>query len=170
MQKLNLVIGICLLIFGIILLVVNLGINPISLVILWPVFPILIGIMFLTFYFTDRKKIGFIMPGVILVLVGATSFICTLTTWNNMRYLWPVFVLSPGLGFFGTYLAGIRERFQLIWGIALTFFSLIFFFIRSGLEILWPIVLILTGLIFIFLFVGRREQSSSPQEDEIKST
>ena len=104
MRKFNLFIGICLLIFGLVLLIVHLGISPISLVVLWPSFPILIGILFLSFYFTDRKKIGFIMPGVILVLIGAISFFCTLTHWENMKYLWPMFILSPGLGFFEKYL------------------------------------------------------------------
>ncbi|HDL18941.1 MAG TPA: hypothetical protein ENH29_07790 [Bacteroidetes bacterium] len=161
MKHLNLVIGICLLIFGAVLLVINLGVNPISLKILWPGFPILIGVLFLSFYFTEKGKTGFIMPGVILVFVGAASFVCTLTSWDNMRYLWPVFILSPGLGFLWAYLAGSREQFQLIWGIVLTLISVIFFFVRSGLEILWPVIVILIGLIFIFLHVARRGETSA---------
>ena len=170
MRKLNLIIGICLLIFGVVLLIVHLGISPISLVVLWPTFPILIGILFLSFYFTDQKKVGFIMPGVILVLIGATSFICTLTTWDNMKYLWPMFILSPGLGFFWTYFAGTREKFQIIWGSVLSIVALVFFFIRAGLEILWPIVLMVIGLIFIFLYVGRRETDVETEQEQIEET
>lgn len=170
MKKLNLIIGICLLLFGAVLLVVNLGVNPVGLKILWPGFPILIGVLFLSFYFADKGKTGFIMPGVILVFIGAASFVCTLTTWDNMFYLWPIFVLSPGLGFFWTYLAGSREKFQLIWGSVLTVIAVIFFFVRSGLEILWPIIVIVIGLIFIFLHVAGKDETEAeeivPQPDK----
>ena len=80
-----------------------------------------------------------------------------------MKYLWPMFILSPGLVFFWTYFAGTREKFQIIWGSILSIVSLIFFFIRAGLELLWPIVLIVIVLIFIFLYIGRRET-----EDEVE--
>ncbi len=170
MKKINLVIGICLIVLAVILLAINWGSNPLSLAVIWPIFPFLIGILFFSFYFVGERQAGFLMPGVILFLTGIVFFVCTLTTWDNMRFLWPVFILAPGIGFFLNYFAGLKEKFHLIWGTVLTFVALIFLLIRSRLEVLWPILLLIIGLVFIFIYMsqkpGNGEQKTVAEGEE----
>ena len=164
MRRMNLIIGVVLIVLAVILLVINWSASPISLSVIWPVFPILIGILFLSFYFTNKKQTGFLMPAVILLLTGLTFLVCTVSSWDNMRYLWPVFILAPGIGFFCNYAAGQKEQFQLIWGSVLTVVALIFLFVRSRLEILWPLLLLIIGLIFIFVYAGRKGTPGTPEQ------
>ncbi len=165
MQKMNLIVGIVLIVLAVILLVINWGASPISLSVIWPIFPILIGILFISFYFANKSQVGFLMPGVILLLTGLAFLVCTISTWNNMRYLWPVFILAPGLGFFSNYAAGQKERFHLIWGTVLTVVALIFLFVRSKLEVLWPLLLLLIGLIFVFIYIGKTPTTSPAAQE-----
>ena len=162
MQKMNLIIGIVLIVLAAVLLAVNWSANPVSLSVIWPVFPILIGILFLSFYFANKSQVGFLMPAIILLLTGLAFLVCTLTTWDNMRYLWPVFILAPGIGFFLNYAAGQKEGFQLTWGAVLTVVALVFLFVRSSLEVLWPVLLLLIGLIFVFLHLGKAGKKEIP--------
>jgi len=150
MRGLHLVIGICLCLLGVVLLIVSLGVNLLNIV-FWPVLPILIGVLLISFYFADKTRIGFIMPGIILLLTGLT-FLISITIQLEMKNLWPIFVLAPGLGFLFTYLAGERQQFQLFWGIILTLLALLLFFVRSSLGIFLPLLFIVAGLVFIVLY------------------
>jgi len=129
---------------------VSLGVNLLNIV-FWPVLPILIGVLLISFYFADKTRIGFIMPGIILLLTGLT-FLISITIQLEMKNLWPIFVLAPGLGFLFTYLAGERQQFQLFWGIILTLLALLLFFVRSSLGIFLPLLFIVAGLVFIVLY------------------
>ena len=150
MRRLNLVIGICLCLLGVVLLIVSLGISLLNIV-FWPIFPIIIGVLLICFYFADKTRIGFLMPGTILILAGLT-FLVSIIAQLKMQSLWPIFVLAPGLGFLFSYLAGDRQQFQLIWGIVLTLLAVLLFFVRSSLGIFLPLIFIVAGLVLIGLY------------------
>jgi|Deesub1362B_J571_1020462.scaffolds.fasta_scaffold03304_2 hypothetical protein len=166
MGRLNLVIAVALLLLGVVLLLINLGMNPVALSKLWPVFPVVVGVLFLSFSFGSGGQRAFLMPAVILVLTGLVFFFCTFTTWENMVYLWPIFVLAPGIGFLVTYAAGERNRPHLVWGGVLSGLALLLFIFYKQLEILWPSVLIVMGLVFLFLHLSRKSERSVPESPQ----
>lgn len=160
-RKGNLIWGLFLILIGSVLLISNL--SQVSMEILWPVFPLTVGLVFWIGYFRDRKNHGLLMPGSILVVVSILFFYCNLLGWEQMEILWPVFIMAPAVGFIAMYFGGEKDQGLLIPAGILFGAGIIFLIISSGFGDYWPVFLIIVGLLLIFSqkFNQKKNQQSS---------
>ncbi len=128
---------------------------------LWPLFMLAAGAGFLVGYFANRRNYGLLMPATLMLLYGSLFQYCAMTgDWHQMEYLWPTFVLGPGLGLLMMYLGGRRESGLLIPSTILIGLSAIFFVVFGPFQEFaryWPILLILAGL---GMLLRRRNEAS----------
>lgn len=130
----------------------------------WPsLFILPLGIFFHWLYFslTERKYAGLLVPGGILLTVGAVCQIAMLyDAWGS---LWPGFILAPAVGLFELYWFGGRNKWLLIPIAILTAVSLLFFTVFS-IGVLFTYLtgnpLLAIGLIVVgaFLLLGRKSR------------
>jgi hypothetical protein len=150
MKTSDIIMAIALIFFGILFLLDNIGLVSFHLGYTWPVFIILTGSVFWIAFFKTREKYGLILPGTIFSIYGLMFLICSLTYWHYMKYLWPGFLIAPGLGFFFLYYFGNRKNGHLIAAGIFSGLGLLFIFAIADIIILWPVLLILVGLYLIF--------------------
>ncbi len=150
-RKGNLIWGSFLILIGIVLLIGNL--SKVSMEILWPVFPLTVGLAFWVGYFHDHKNYGLLMPGSILVVVSLLFFYCNLSGWEQMEILWPVFIMAPAVGFIAMYFGGGKDQGLLIPAVILFGTGIVFLIISSGFGDYWPVLLIIAG---VFLIVSQK--------------
>lgn len=118
----------------------------------WPMILIFISLLFHAGYYSDRKNVGLLVPGGILLTLGITFQ--TSELWNIYDVMWPGVILAPAVGLFELYIFGKKEKGLLIpigilSGISLFFFS---FSIRNlgGLSrFILPAGLVIAGLIIL---------------------
>ena len=84
---------------------------------------------------------------------------CALEGWWNMNYLWPGFLIGPGLGFVFMYLLGKREKGLLIPAGILIGMGLIFTFRYASILRFWPLILVGFGIYLIY-----KNASKNPEE------
>lgn len=119
-------------------------------------FIILPGLLFhLKFFSGSRRDPGILVPGGILLVIGATlQFNMLFGGWG---VTWPLFIFSVAFGLFELYCFGNREKGLLIPVGILGGLSAVFFFSFSLSEILGfetgpyaiPVVLIIIGLLVL---------------------
>jgi hypothetical protein len=159
----NVLLGLIFVVIGGLFLLDNLNIIHFNLdiaflfIYFWPMFIIIPGfLMNMTFFQGRNSDPGILVPGGILLTVGATCQISML--FNIWDIMWPGFILSVAVGLFELYLFGTRERALLIpvgilGGLSLIFFTTISLPILIGRtfgNLLVPGVLILIGAAIIF--------------------
>ncbi|MEW9698357.1 hypothetical protein [Paenibacillus sp. SI8] len=132
----------------------------------WPsLFMIPLGILlhWMYFYATQRRGIGLLIPGGILLIGGGICQVSML--FGIWEYMWPGFPLAVAFGLFEFYWFGGRNRWILIPVFILGSVSLIFFTIFTlGTIISFnflgqttvAIVLIVLGLVFMF---GKKQRN-----------
>jgi hypothetical protein len=126
----------------------------------WPsMFVIPLGLLFhwMYFYATERRGVGLLIPGGILLLGGVVCQISML--FDMWSHLWPGFLLAVAFGLFEFYWFGRRNRWLLVpifilGTISLAFFTIftlstIFSFHFMG-QTTVAIALVVLGLIVIF--------------------
>ena len=123
----------------------------------WPMFIIIPGfLMHLSFFQGRNSDPGILVPGGILLTVGATcQFSMLFNIWDVM---WPGFILAVAVGLFELYLFGTREKALLIpvgilGGLSLIFFATISLPTLIGHtfgQLIIPVILIFIGAIIIF--------------------
>lgn len=155
-QRANLIGGLVIIAVGVWFLLSNLGIDTPGMGRLWPVFPMLGGLLFVVMYASGREgDAGILIPGVAGLLIGLFFFIFTLgiVPWSAMGWLWPVFPLIGGIAFLATWFAGGgREAGYLIPGAMATLVGVVaLFFTTVGWSLVWlgrwwPVILILVGI------------------------
>ena len=153
----NLVMGSILVLVGLIFLAVD--VLNVDWEKLWPLFMLAAGVGFLMGYFANRRNYGLLMPATLMSLYGSLFLYCAWTGWDQMEYLWPTFVLGPGLGLLMMYVWGRRESGLLIPASILIGLSTIFFVVFGPFQEYaryWPVLLILAGLA---LLLRRREEA-----------
>ena len=149
--------GIVLVVIGTVFLIGNL--SRIGMHILWPLFPLIGGLAFCVGYFYNRKNVGLLMPGSILVVISLLFFYCTIDGWVHMVNLWPVFVIAPAVGFVSLYFGGAKDSDLLIPAGILTGLGIIFFLVSYNLGEYWPILLILIGIVMIVLHLLNKRKN-----------
>ena len=149
MKTSDMVIGVGLVILGILFLFENFGYIAFDFQDIWPGCVILAGAGFWIGYIQDKKNSGLLMPGTILIIYGLMFFYCSVEGWQSMSYLWPLFIIGPGIGFFMMYLFGQKEKGMLIPASILTGLGILFMLSKSGVMRYWPIVLIILGIVMI---------------------
>jgi hypothetical protein len=125
---------------------------------IWPLLVFAPGLLFFGMYFMDRSNYGLLMPATVMVFSGALFFYCVAEGWHHMRHLWPLLMMSPGIGFILMYLLGKKEKGLLVPGIFLTGIGVFFLLAASEYDYLWPVILIVIGVYLLF----SRKQSSEP--------
>ena len=164
--------GLLLVLLGAYLLAQNLNVPLPGLDALWPVFPLIFGLAFVTqFFLGGRTDDGLIFVGVAGTLVGAFFFAFTLgrLSWGQMGTYWPIFVLIGGVAFLAQWLVRPAQRGMLV----PAFLALIVGLVALALNLrlvnaalaeqlskLWPVLLILGGLAVLgrFFFGGGRKE------------
>lgn len=92
--------GVILILVGVTLLLLHCDILDISRV--WPGAVILTGVILLMLAIRDRRP-GVSVPGTTLIALGMFFMYETFNYWDDIDSLWPVFIISPGLGFIVAY-------------------------------------------------------------------
>jgi hypothetical protein len=68
--------------------------------VLWPVYPLIVGVGFLAGYFASgRETTGYLMPGAGLIVIGLVFLTINLVSFNygDIGRLWPLFLIVAGL-------------------------------------------------------------------------
>jgi hypothetical protein len=148
MESRNIIPGLLLIVIGAVILLANLGIF--SLVGLWPLAVIILGVFFFILWLKDREDYGLLMPAAILTIVGCLFFYCEQNGWHHMSNLWPVFMIAPGFGFILMYVFGDQEPGLLIPGTIMLVIGIFFLSINEWVGRWWPIILIMLGVLLLF--------------------
>lgn len=151
--------GAALMLVGAWFLLERLGFNMPRMDELWPVFPLLFGLAFLTFFFTRTDPDpGIVWPGTSGLLVGIFFLLFTFEVfdWEDMSELWPVFPLIAGTSFFATWMAGrFKEQGLLLPGSMAVATGVIGLFFTLGdmsferVKVLGAVVLVAVGLTIV---------------------
>jgi hypothetical protein len=143
------IVAIAFIFFGILFLLDKFDVISFKFSLVWPVIIIFIGIGFWGAFYNDRKRYGYTMPAAIITVYGLMFLFCTITGWYYMRFLWPGFLIGPGLGFYFLYVLGGKDKGLLIPAIILIGLGFIFLFSTIELFNWWPVILILIGIYLI---------------------
>lgn len=163
--------GLLLILLGAYLLAQNLNVPLPGLDRLWPVFPLVFGLAFITQFFVGgRTDDGLIFVGVAGALVGAFFFLFTLgrLEWGDMGRYWPVFVVIGGVAFLAQWLVRPAQRGLLVPAFLALVVGLVALVLNlrlvnpalaAQLSKLWPALLILGGLAVLgqYFFRNRKE-------------
>jgi len=147
--------GAALIIIGAFLILSNLGIVPKFgrlIGIFWPMIIIFGALMFHVGYYTNRKNVGLLVPGGILLTVGVVCQSAML--WDIWGFMWPGFILAPAVGLFELYLFGKQSKGLLIpvgilTGLSLIFFSMTFNTLGTMARYIIPAMLIFIGVVVL---------------------
>ncbi|WP_054950204.1 hypothetical protein [Numidum massiliense] len=129
----------------------------------WPsMFVIPLGLFFHWMYFSllDRRGVGVLVPGGILLTTGIVFQVATLV--DGWSYMWPGCIFAVAVGLFELYWFGGRHKGLLIPIAILTAVSLLFFVVFSvgtlltHASIAWPIVPIAIMILGIAMLFGRK--------------
>ena len=162
--------GLLLVLLGAYLLAQNLNVPLPGLDQLWPVFPLIFGLAFITqFFLGGRTDDGLIFVGLAGALVGAFFFLFTLgrLEWSQMGTYWPVFVVIGGVAFLAQWLVRPAQRGLLVPAFLALVVGLVALVLNLRLvnrelaeqiSKLWPVLLILVGLAVLgqYFFRSRR--------------
>lgn len=141
------------LIGGTILIILGLVfLTGISLAMIWPLF-ILVPAVMLWFPAITKKDEESIIPAIILTIISLMFFSITtgLLPWNSMTWMWPLFILGPGLGLLAySQISRKKEaKESRIPGMILTILASIFLINTLLSWNFWPLLLIILGIIII---------------------
>lgn len=160
----NLILGIILILFGGILLLRQLGFLP-SLGNLWPLPILLLGLFFLYKVFLAGKSPKYLIPGMLLSLIGAFFILMnTVITESKLEQIWPVFMLITGLSIlpYGLYKKSRKARITIIIPVlAIIILSIVF--LMFSLNLInenfidfvfkwWPVIIVFSGALLITLY------------------
>ena len=142
-------IGGFIIVLGVLFLLSNYNITSFSDA--WPIFILYIGLAFLFSFIKERRLFGFIIPATILIIISILFLYCNINGWRNMQYLWPIFIISPGIGFLLTYYFGIKNQGLFISGIINVCIGITFLGLINFDLLLLGVVFICLGLFFLFV-------------------
>jgi hypothetical protein len=121
----------------------------------WPLFPILGGMLFLSVY-TRNKTPEMLFGGVTALLMGIFLLLFSLNIfpWSRMETLWPVIPAIGGIGLLAVTSAYHRSAGSLVAGVIFILFAFLGVLQESGVinqrvvapfVRLWPLVLVVAG-------------------------
>ncbi|HNR62842.1 MAG: hypothetical protein GXY29_06195 [Thermotogaceae bacterium] len=122
----------------------------------WPLFLLVPGLIFEISYFRNKKLSGLLVPGGILITLGLLFFFCSFTNYGILEYLWPIFIMAPGIGLLQMYFLALPAKGLFIGGIIPFSIGALFMFFtllqHTFFSIAFPVVLIGIGLYFLYRF------------------
>jgi hypothetical protein len=109
------VIGIGLICMGTLSMLINYNVIEVEFWGFWPFIILVIGLSFeIGFFMSKGNRPGLLVPGGILLTIGGLFVVCAIYGWHNMNYLWPLFIMAPGIGLLQLYVFGERESGALV--------------------------------------------------------
>ncbi|MCZ6766585.1 MAG: hypothetical protein O7D32_06600 [bacterium] len=153
-------LGIFLIALGVLFLLLNNGLLWFGWEVVWPIFPLLIG-LFLLKVFVGRRKPRQLFTGIFFLLLSLFFFGFTLGIfpWEKMSALWPTFPLVLGVSLLALAAVDRHTSSALVVGLALILFSVLAYMSAGGairprisepMSRLWPLVLVGAGaLVFL---------------------
>lgn len=145
-------LGYTLIAIGLFFLVIKLAGYQFSIFSFWPFFLLIPGVLFHVFAYTHRIT-GLLIPGGILVTYSLLSFFSELTNYQFMVYLWPIFIIGPGVGLLEFYIFGERKFGVFVAALFLFAIGGTFLFISllsTAIPYLIGFVFILIGIYLLF--------------------
>ena len=142
------VLGAILVGVGILFLVVNF-IPYLSVARLWPLFMLVpVAILAAVWLQYKDRAVGVVLPVVILIFCCGYFLWLNFTSWDHVETTWPNFIIAPGLGFLGLYLA-TRKWVYLIPSFLLLILAAIFYAAIIENTLIVAVLLILMGVLLI---------------------
>ncbi|GGA33344.1 hypothetical protein [Paenibacillus physcomitrellae] len=126
----------------------------------WPtlfIFPVAVFFHWLYFSILQRRGVGVLVPGGVLLVVALVCQIAML--FNSWDMMWPGFLLAPAAGLFELYWFGNRNKWLLIPINILTVLAVLFFAVFSigsllgslaGGQPIIAAVLVIAGCLMMF--------------------
>jgi hypothetical protein len=161
----SIVPGLILIALGIIIILHSTGALRLDWDIFWTYIIIFLGIVFWLGFLYDRKNVGLLMPGSVILTVGLVFNYAARNGWYTMQYLWPFFILAPAFGFYMMFLLGERDRGLLIPAGILTVIGVVFLLqnMNYSMRYGWAVALIIIGA--LLLFKGFRERTDEGKSE-----
>ena len=170
----HLVIGIAIIILSLAVLYFNLKIFKASFNRLWPSLFLLAAMALYLYYFSTRKRknrLIFLFLATFIAPISVSLFFLTFTSISNMRYIWPVFILSLGLGMLSVYFYDGERKTLLMLStilIAISFIIWIFYATKSEFGLLIGVALLIIGAAFLTRGIIRETPAIPGDEESIK--
>jgi hypothetical protein len=164
----SIALGVSLIVVGLVFFAVTQGMFGLDWGNIWPVFPMLGGLLLLIFASSLRdrgRRAGLVLAGTIPLLLGMFFLATTMgiVSWSDQGVLWPIYPLIAGLACFAAYIASEREQSgYLIPGAVLSLVGIVFLVILltsatgSYIARLWPLALIIAGVVVLVVPMVRR--------------
>jgi hypothetical protein len=152
--------GVVLIIFGALLILVQMDfikdVNIFSWAYLWPIFMILLGVMFHVQFFSSKgRSPGLLVPGGILLVYGCLFLYMVISDRHSAGVLWPIFLVGPGFGLLELKLFSKGKEGSWI-PVIILFGLAIFFFVQESFAsfgMAAAVALIVIGAIIIIASV-----------------
>jgi len=139
-------------IVGCSLLLSALGLHFLGISYIWPLFMLIPVIpMGMAFVREPKKAVGVMIPIVILTYYAAFFIVCNYTDWRFINFIWPNFLLGPGIAFVVMFYLTRKSEFLIPAGI-LILLAIIFFGTLFDSHLLSGVSFIVVGLLLIFSF------------------
>ncbi|MGO4541351.1 hypothetical protein [Paenibacillus sp. YIM B09110] len=102
--------GIILLLAGVVILLGKLGVFSFMGAIFWPLLVLIPGVLLHVLYFGRLLPAAALVPGGMLVVYALLFVVCNLFGWDNLKYLWPLFIFGVAAGLYEYYLFGSSRQ------------------------------------------------------------
>jgi hypothetical protein len=126
----------------------------------WPLFVLIAGSGFIMlFYHRDKDDDFLVWLGTFMVLLGLFFYFLNFTNWNQLSFLWPVFLGIVGFSFLAI---GIIKKNRLFGYLGIVFVGmfLIFTLVFTVSKQLWPTSFIVFGLCLLIInYYNKKFQS-----------
>jgi hypothetical protein len=149
----KILVGIIFILLGLYFLLINLG--------LWQglagnLFLVVLGVAFICAFYISGKAVGFLIPGLIMTLVGMVLALLQSGLIEENKF-WPLIITAVGVAFVLVYFLATREKeaWPLVMGIVLlvasgmllaTTFGVLDWDFWHLVGYFWPVVLIFLGI------------------------
>lgn len=170
-KKKQILTGIITIVISIIVLIVNLKLIENDFSKLWPTLLLLLGVFLYIIFFITKKRHNRVGLSFLATFVSVSSiplFILTFTSFENVYYIWPGFLLSIGCGLMTVYLYGERRRGTLFLAqvlLAIPLLIWVFIAMNSKFGVVIGIVLLMIGVSFLARGLIRDDKSSVSVSD-----
>ncbi len=148
MERSNQFLGWLFLLLGIVFTLDNFNVVTLN----WSLYIVLTGLLLLMGFVFNRELTVFLLPGTMLLIYGLLFVYCSLSGWQAMNVLWPMFFVAPGVGFFLLYFFKQREIYYWLPGTLFLVFGLLFFLRKVSFVRYWPLLLIVLGGVLLYRF------------------
>ncbi|MFD2116244.1 hypothetical protein ACFSTH_08855 [Paenibacillus yanchengensis] len=138
--------GIILLLAGIIIVLGKWGVFGFLGSIFWPLLVLIPGILIHVLYFGRLIPAVSLVPGGILVVYSLLFILCNIFGWDNLKYLWPMFILGIAVGLYEYYMFGSGVP-KVVWTSAIVLAATAVLFFVLALMWSWGIYLVAALLI-----------------------